>query len=149
MTLSFGAFPVIGLCQGAAEYSITTSHAAAATVKAGSVLDKATQQLAGHLQEQLSKSTEQLQQTSRQPGKGPGDHAVPTKAQTVGPANGIEVICGPSGAQDTSKQHKTGLQSAPCASSRREDSPGAKANLSPALATQERYPSVVNLSFPK
>ena len=149
IALFFVACPAKGLCQGAAEYSITTSHVATATVKAGSALDKATQQLSGHLNENLAKSTEQSRHTGRQPSRVPADQPAPTKAQTIKSANGIEVVCGPSDAKTARTEHKAGSQSEACVSSHGKDSPGSKPNLPSKPETEGKYPSVVSLSLPK
>ncbi|MBZ5513479.1 MAG: hypothetical protein LAN62_01285 [Acidobacteriia bacterium] len=149
LMLSLGPFPADGLCQGSAEYSIGSSHAASATVKAGSALDKATRQLSGRLQQKLAKPTEQSRQASRQPSRVAGYRPVPAKTPTMESAGGIEVICSPSDAQTADKKAKAGAQSEPCISSPGGDSPSRKANLPSKPETQEKYPSVVNLSFSK
>ncbi len=145
ITLSLGPFLARGRCQGSAEYSITTSHATSATVKAGSALDKATQRLAGRLQQKLSKPTEQ----SRLPSRVPGDHAVPEKAQTIESAKGMSIIYGSADAKTSDTKQKAGSESNPCVSSPEKNSSRSKANLPCRPEPQEKYPSVVNLSFSK
>ncbi len=145
--LSLGPITTLGLCQGAAEYAITTSHVAGAAIKGGTGLDKVTQQVAGRLQQKLSKSTEQSRPTPRQPSLTPGDHPVST-AQSVGSAHGMEIISGSTNA-NTGTKKSAELLPPPCASSPERDSPKSKATLPCKAETQEKYPSVVNLSFGK
>ena len=123
--LSFGAFATNGHGQGLAEYAITTSTAASATAKAGSGLGSATQQLAGGLQQKLSKSTGQPQQSSPRPSSVPSHRSSPVKAQKAVP------------------------QSAPTAPSTEKALAGSKTNPPSKPANQEEYPSVVDLSFPQ
>lgn len=146
--LSLGAFTTLGLCQGAAEYAITTSHVAGAAVKGGTGLDKVTQEVAGRLQQKLSKSTEQSRQARPQPSRGLGDHPVPA-AQSIGPAKGIEVLYGPRNTKPTNIKRDAESQSQPCASPPDKDSPRSKASMPCMAEKQEKYPSVVNLSFGK
>lgn len=147
LAVSIGSSLARGLCQAVAEYTATTSHAAAATVKAGSALGKATQQLAGHLKEKLPGSTEQPRPTTRQASRAPSDHPAPVNSLTIQSSQGIEVVCGASDAKAAAP--KAGPQTEPCVSSRAKDSPANKANLSSKSKPGEKYPSVVTLSFPK
>ncbi len=147
IALCFGAFPENGLGQGAAEYSLTTSNAAAAAAKAGSALNKATQQLAGRAQEQLSKSADKPQQTNHQPSHVAGDHSVATKAQAVESA--VPSTCGDGEAKTADTKQKAGAQYAACVTLAGTGTPGSKPNLSAKAETQVKYPSVVNLSSSK
>ncbi len=145
ITLCFAAFPANGLCQAAVAYAITTANTASATIKASSALNKATQQIAGSLSQNLTRVTAQPRQTSRQPGRVPGSQPVPTKAQAIESQPGIQVAFSRSNAVAGSKEIATGIR--PCASL--EGSSGSKTNSACKPRTEEKYPSVVNLSFTK
>jgi hypothetical protein len=121
--LSFGAFATNGNGQGLVEYALTTSTTASATAKAGSSLGKATQPLAGRLQEKLSNATAKPPQTSRAPSRVPSHHPLPAKALKAVP------------------------QSASNVASPEKSSAGTKTNRPPKPSTQDEYPSVVDLSF--
>jgi hypothetical protein len=149
--LSFAAFALDGLCQGAAEYSMATGHAAAATAKAGSALSKATGRLAGRVAGKLSKSTERPRQDNRE-FRGPrGDQPVAAKSQPVESASALQISF-----SRTDATGKASAAAAPCTSSAEagaaagkaaEGSTAAQAN--PPCQPEAKYPSVVNLSFPK
>jgi hypothetical protein len=147
ITVSIGLSLARGVCQGVAEYTATTSHAAAATVKAGSAVGKATQQLAGHLKEKLPGPTVQPRPTTWQASRVPSDHPASANSLTIQSSQGIEVVCGASDAKAPAL--KAGSPTEPCISSHAKDAPANKANLSSKSKADEKHPSVVTLSFPK
>ncbi len=148
IVLSLSPFTTKALGQGAAEYSIITSHAAGAAAKGGKALSKATQQLSGGLQQKLSKSTEESRQTHPHLSRPSGDH--PGRAtQSIESAKGLEIIYGPRNAKTTDTKQDGESQALPCASSPGKDAPKTKVTLPCKAATKEEYPSVVNLSFEK
>ena len=149
IALFLGVFPARGRCQAAAEYSITTSHTATATIKAGSALDKATQRLAGHLSDKVSKPTEQLQPTGQRPSRAPADRTLAANAPAIDSAHGIEVVCGPGDAKPADTREKAASQSAPCVSSAGTGTAGSKTSSPSKPTSQAQHPSVVNLSFSK
>ena len=149
IALCLGAFPARGHSQAAAEYSITTSHTATGTIKAGSALDKATQRLAGHLSEKVSKSTEQLQPTGQRPSRASGDRTLAANAPAIDSPHGIEVVCGPSDAKPADAKQKGSTTSEPCVSSAGSGAAGSKTSSPSKPASQAQHPSVVNLSFSK
>ncbi len=146
--LSSGPFTAKALGQGAVEYSITTSHAAGATANGGTALGKAVQQLAGRLQQKVSKSNEPSRQTPRQLGQIPGDHPAPATHRNES-AKGLEITYGPGSAESTDPRQDAGPQPPPCAPPTGKDSPKTKASQPCKAETEEKYPSIVNLSFEK
>ncbi len=146
--LCSGPFTAKALGQGAVEYSTATSHAAGATANAGTALGKAAQQLAGRLQQKVSKCTEPSPQTSRQLGRTLGDHRPPATHSNES-AKGLEIVYGPGNAKTTDTKQDAGSQPPPCPPSTAKDSPKTKASQPCKAETEERYPSIVNLSFEK
>ncbi len=146
LILSLGLVTTSGLCQGAAEYGALSSHVAATTAKAGSALGNAAQQVSGRLQQKLSKSAADSPQASRPLSPAPAGHPVAT-APGAAPAKGMQILYAPGGAKTPDAKNDAASPPQPCVSPSDNDSPKSKGIVPCRGNTQEKYPSVVNLSF--
>jgi hypothetical protein len=141
IALCFGALPATGLCQAAAEYSLTTAGTASATANAGSKMGSA-------LNSALDKTTPQLARPSqrREAGRGPrrlaGMRAVPANARAMQSPGSARLSFNRSDA--AAKSFVT-----PCTATPVNAAPGNKTKVNCKPDTQIEYPSVLNLSFPK
>ena len=155
MSIGLGALAGTAYSQGLAEYSITTGSVSSATVKAGSAVNQGTKRLAGRLGEDLSKSTQNVvpenkQKLERKSPAGGGTVRTPLALdKPTGPFKAIQAVCSPGEVKTSGAKSETESIQASCLSSSKETSPNGGADLSSKAEPQNKYPSSINVSFPK
>jgi hypothetical protein len=155
LIIVLGALTGTGFSQGLAEYSITTGSVSSATVKAGSAVNRGTKRLAGRLGENLSKSTrkvlpENKQKSERKSPAGGGTvRTLSALDKPTGSFKAIQVVCSPGDIKTSGAKSDAESIQASCLSSSKETSPDGGADLSAKTEPQDKYPSSINVSFPK
>lgn len=157
MTLSIGlaAFTGAAYSQGLAEYSITTGSASTATAKFGSALNQGTKALAGRLAKDLSKSTQNVVLENKQkselksPPAGGMVRTLSAPNKPTAPFIAIPAACSPGEVKISWAKSDAELTQASCHSSLKKTSPNAGAALPAKPEPQNKYPSSINVSFPK
>ena len=155
LSIGLGVFTGTAFSQGVAEYSITTGSVSSATVKAGSAVNQGTKRLAGRLGENLSKSTQSVvpenkQKSERRSPAGGG--AVRTASALDRPAGSfkpIQAVCSPGEIKTSGAKSNARSIQASCLSSSKNMSPNGGADSSAKPLPHDKYPSSINLSFPK
>ena len=143
-----GALPATGLCQAAAEYSMTTAGAASATANAGPGVNAALNSLAGKAAQQLGGRP--AERATRPTVERRGVGLVPRRIVRPVPAN--PQLTGPVGQmRPSSNRRDAAARSAviPCAAAPLNASPEDKTNAACKPNATVEYPSVLSLSFPK
>lgn len=150
VTLALGALPAIALPQAAAEYAAAAGSAASLTAKTASGLAQGSQQLAGRIQERMSKPLQSESKESRakqenrqkverkRPNSDAvvGSNSVPGEA-TIVSIQGAEVACVPESPKTSKGVSDTQLKDSAC---RR-----GNLSLKPEVRSEEK--SVITLSF--
>jgi hypothetical protein len=142
IALCLGALPATGLCQAAAEYSMTTAGTASATANAGSKMGSALNSALDKTTQKLARPAAERREAGRVPRRFAGMRALPANARPV-QSPGSERL--------SSNRSDAAAKSVvtPCVATPVNAAPGDKANVPCKPDTQVEYPSVVNLSFPK
>ena len=155
LTIVLGIYTGTAFSQGVAEYSMTTGSVSSATVKAGSAINQGTKRLAGRLGESLSKSTQNVlpenkQKSERKSPAGGGTVRTPSALdKPTGSFKAIQAVCSPGDIKTPGAKSDSESIQASCLSSSKEASPDGGAGLSAKTEPQNKYPSSINVSFPK
>ena len=155
LIIVLGALTGTAFCQGLAEYSITSGSVSSATVKAGSAVNQGTKRLAGRLGENLSKSMQNVEPGNMQksermsPAGGGAVRTASALDKPTGSFKAIQAVCSPGEVKTSGAKGGSDSIQASCLPSSKETSPDGGADLSAKTEPQNKYPSSINVSFPK